>query len=320
MSVKIGESLASIPTALAGLALAIASLGWSWENVFSLQGKAQITGALIASLLLSLLLFKFLLNPNVLKEEIAHYMKGSMVPTFAMTTMVIANSVNYFNHQFAVLLWITAIIFHLLFLLLFVYYRLPNFKFEHLLPSWFIPPIGIVVATISLPIGVLSTELLNIAYISLVFGFVAYALLLPILLYRCFVYSKLRESEKPTIAIFATPASLILVGYLAIIETPHYMNVTLLSVLALSMTLFVYYAFKKLLRLPFSPAYSAFTFPLVMGATAMFKVSHFLLESGSRVWLVNGVQYIAYAELILATIMLLYVCFRYVGYFKLTKI
>lgn len=313
---KIEQLFTAMPTALAGLALAIASLGWSWENVAEFQGKAQILGALIASLLLCLLLLKFLLNPLLLKEDIAHYMKGSMVPTFAMTTMVIANSVNYFHHQLAVTLWGIAIVFHLFFLLLFIYYRAQHFIFEHLLPSWFIPPIGIAVATISLPSDTVNPLMMEVAYNSLLFGFVAYCLLLPLLWYRCFIYKSLKESELPTIAIFATPASLILVGYLAIIDVPHYLAVILLSMLALSMTLFVYYYFKKLLRLPFTPAYSAFTFPLVMGATAMFKVSLFLLQNDSYQWVVNMVRYIAYIELLLATAMVVYVCVRYVDFFK----
>ncbi|MCW1889915.1 hypothetical protein OK016_13235 [Vibrio chagasii] len=32
-------------------------------------------------------------------------------------------------------------------------------------------------------------------------------------------------------------------------------------------------AFFKLLRLPFSPGYAAFTFPIVIGATALFKIA-----------------------------------------------
>jgi tellurite resistance protein TehA-like permease len=313
---KIVAFFTKVPTALAGLALAIASLGWSWENAVTFHGAAQITGALIASLLLAILSLKFLLNPLVLKEDIAHYMKGSMVPTFAMTTMVIASSVNYFNHQAAVGLWIIAIIFHLFFFILFIYYRIQNVKFELLLPSWFIPPIGIAVATISLPQGNWGAELQVIAMISLQFGFVVYVLMLPILIYRCFIYKKLTPPEQPTLAIFATPASLLLVGYLAVIEEPHYLSVILLSLLALSMTLFVYFCFKQLLRLPFTPAYAAFTFPLVMGATAMFKLSQFLQQSGSREWLVNTVQYIAYVELFFATVMVGHVSLLYVSHFN----
>lgn len=44
---------------MAGLALGIASLGWSWENMIAAHGVAQWVGAAIASVLLIVLAFKF---------------------------------------------------------------------------------------------------------------------------------------------------------------------------------------------------------------------------------------------------------------------
>ena len=107
--------LANVPTALAGLALGIASLGWCWESVADFQGKAQMTGALLATVLLLALLVKFTVNPELLKKDLSHHMSGSVVPTFAMATMVVANNINHFNHQVALLLWLSAIILHLFF-------------------------------------------------------------------------------------------------------------------------------------------------------------------------------------------------------------
>ena len=40
------------------------------------------------------------------------------------------------------------------------------------------------------------------------------------------------------------------------------------------MTLAIYFCFWKLLRLQFSPGYAAFTFPMAIGATALYKVSN----------------------------------------------
>ena len=190
-----------------------------------------------------------------------------------------------------------------------------DFKFEHILPSWFIPPVGIVVAAVSFPGG----EFINIANALLLFGLVTYAILLPTILYRYFLHSKIVEHEKPTIAIFAAPASLSLAGYLTITEHPNYQMVVMLAAIALTMTAFIYYSFTQLLRLPFSPAYSAFTFPLVIGATAMFKTSQYLFSSGYSLQLVQLVEFIAYTELIVATAMVTYVSLRYVLHFNPMK-
>jgi tellurite resistance protein TehA-like permease len=39
------------------------------------------------------------------------------------------------------------------------------------------------------------------------------------------------------------------------------------------LTAIVYVAFTRLLVLPFSPGYAAYTFPMAIGATALFKAS-----------------------------------------------
>tara|TARA_R110001583_G_scaffold10698_9_gene49244 strand:+ start:36931 stop:37887 length:957 start_codon:yes stop_codon:yes gene_type:complete len=316
MQNKISIFFANVPTALAGLALGIASLGWSWESGSDFQGQAQMSGALVATILLLALLLKFVFNPALLKKDLAHHMSGSVVPTFAMATMVIANNINHFNHQLALNLWLTAILLHVSFLVIFIYYRVKDFKFEHVLPSWFIPPVGIVVGAVSFPGG----ELIHIANVLVLFGLTAYSILLPTMLYRYFLYHQIVENERPTIAVFAAPASLSLAGYLTVTEHPSYQVVVGLAIIAISMTLFIYYSFNKLLRLPFSPAYSAFTFPLVIGATAMFKTSQYLSVNGGSLQLVEFVERVAYVELIVATVMVGYVSLRYFLHFNPIKV
>ena len=66
------QKLAAAPTAMAGLALGIASLGWCWENELPCHGYAQWVSAGIASILLLLLAIKFLWHPTVLWDELAH--------------------------------------------------------------------------------------------------------------------------------------------------------------------------------------------------------------------------------------------------------
>lgn len=81
-----------LPSPLAGLALAIASLGWAWENV-SAEFPGLALGAAVAGILLSLLTVKFILHPELLNEELRHPVVGSVLPTFAMALMVISKAV-----------------------------------------------------------------------------------------------------------------------------------------------------------------------------------------------------------------------------------
>lgn len=308
---NINSHLCKIPSALSGLAVGIASLGLCWENAANLQGNGQMLGAIVASSLLLPLLLKFLFNPHLLKQDLQHPVAGSVIPTITMATMVIANNIALYYFQLGQVISLLAIILHLCFLGIFIFYRSRDFKIEHILPSWFVPPIGLAIALIIYPGGLAPA----LAELLLEFAFLSYALLLPLVLYRLLFSGKLSDVEKPTLVILSAPASLLLSGYFVTVTQPSYLIVAVLILLAFLMTLSIYFAFIKLLRLPFTPAYSAFTFPLVVGAIALFKTSQFLLKEGVDMQLVELTVQLANIELIIATLMVIYVSLRYLLHF-----
>jgi Voltage-dependent anion channel len=106
---------------------------------------------------------------------------------------------------------------------------------------------------------------------SLYFGMFTYALMLPVMFYRFIFAENVAVTAIPTLAILAAPASLFLTGYLSLVDDPQPLPVILLMGISVLMTAIVYVAFIRLLALPFSPGFSAYTFPLVIGATALFK-------------------------------------------------
>ncbi|MDK2617108.1 TDT family transporter, partial [Vibrio vulnificus] len=245
------------PTPMAGLALGIASLGWSWENLATLNGYGQWISAAIASGLLVILAIKFLFHRHLLQQDLAHPVVGSVVPTFAMGTMVVSNSLGHFFPVAGDVLWLVAVVLHIVFLVSFLYHRAQNFELHHMVPSWFVPPVGIIVADVSFS-G--NPALAPIAHGALVFGMVAYAVMLPLMIYRFMFTHEVPDAAKPTMAIMAAPASLSLAGYLTVTAQPSPVIIALLFGIAVLMTAIIYLAFVKLLRLPFSPGYAAFTF------------------------------------------------------------
>lgn len=303
------------PSALAGLALGIASLGLCLENITVLNGIAQPFTALLASCLLLPLFCKFLFNPELLKQDLQHPLSASLSPIIAMATMVVANNISLYYFQLGQWICAVALIWHLGLLILFIYYHSKNFNFSQILPSWFIPPIGLVLAVLMFPGGLDPLLEKWIIY----FGLFSYLLLLPVVLYRLRFFVTLSDNEKPIIVILATPASLLLLGYLSTTIPTGYTLIYLLGGISVLMTGIVYMAFIKLLRLPFTPTYSAFTFPLVVGAVALFKVTHFLAAHDfSRQW-VNLSETLAYLELTIATLMIIYVSSRYWLHFSSQK-
>lgn len=305
------------PTPMAGLALGIASLGWSWENMVPAQGVAQWTGAAIASILLIVLAFKFLWHGHLLRQDLAHPVVGSVVPTFAMATMVVSASLGHFYPMAGDALWLFAVGLHILFLVSFLYHRAQAFELHHMVPSWFVPPVGIIVADVSFS-G--NPELTTIAYACLVFGMLAYAVMLPMMIYRFIFTQEIPDAAKPTLAIMAAPASLSLAGYLTVVADPSPVIVALLFGIAVLMTAIIYLAFTRLLRLPFSPGYAAFTFPMVIGATALFKMAHWMENIGVAERYVAQVHWLASLELIVATIVVSYVAIRYLAFYQPHKV
>lgn len=307
---KIKQSVIKAPTAMAGLALGISSLTLLWNSITNLNGSVQIVGAIIASGLLFILLLKFIIFPQTLKNDLAHPTIGSVVPTFAMASMVISKCIaQHCSLLLGEALWILAVCLHLAFLTSFTYHRARNFKLHHMTPSWFVPPVGIIVAAVVVP----SAPLIPLAQVLLIFGMISYAIILPIMIYRFIFSEEIIESAKPTIAILAAPASLSLAGYLTVINHPSPIIIAILLGIALLMTAIIYLAFIRLLRLPFSPGYAAFTFPMVIGATALFKTAHLMKTLGIPKDYISQIHNLAFIEIIIATIIVSYVSMKYLS-------
>lgn len=307
--------LSFAPTPMAGLALGIASLGGSWSYVGLGSNHVQYGAAIIGAILLSLLVGKFLLNPSLLLEDLRHPVVGSVVPTFAMALMVITISLQDFMPNLAVALWFAAIAIHVLFLTAFVYHRSRTFVITDMVPSWFVPPVGIIVAAISYPTALYQPLAEGILW----FGIVCYIMLLPVMVYRLVYCEELPDSAKPTFAILAAPASVCLTGYLTVVQEPSKIVVALLLATALVKTGVIYRCAKRLIRLPFSPGYAAFTFPLVIGATALFKVQEQCIVWGASQFMVGTVGAMAIVELLVATLVVSYVAVRYVYHYGVTQ-
>ncbi|KJY85066.1 C4-dicarboxylate ABC transporter [Vibrio galatheae] len=301
------------PTPMAGLALGIASLGWCWENAATFNGYAQWAGAAIASVLLLVLSAKFVFHRQLLRDDLAHPVVGSVVPTFAMSTMVVSNSLGHFFPLAGDMLWLFAVGLHLVFLTCFIYHRAQQFELHHMLPSWFVPPVGIIVADVSFS-G--NPALLFVAHAALVFGMLAYALMLPMMIYRFMFSHEIPDAAKPTMAILAAPASLSLAGYLTVSEQPSPLIIGLLFGIAVLMTTIIYLAFFKLLRLPFSPGYAAFTFPMVIGATALYKLAAWMQSVDMADKYIAQVRFLAALELLVASLVVGYVAVRYFNHYK----
>lgn len=297
-----------LPTATAGLGLGLASLGWTLDNALSLGGTAQMTGSVLASLLFLPVISKFLLYPAILRQELAHPVASSILPTLPMGLMIVSVTLGLYFPVAGEVLWFLAVVAHFLLLADFIWRHLRSLKVSSVMPSWFIPPVGILTAVLTVP----DTFFTSLAYFIMIFGMVSFALLLPLIVYRLIFYPAIADAAKPTIAILAAPASLALASYINLISNPSFWLVLTLLALALVLTFFTYLILIRLLRLPFSPAFAAFTFPLVISASAIYRVTKlFAFHPGTRAY-AETLYYLGATELFIATIVVIYVSFLYI--------
>jgi exfoliative toxin A/B len=141
-------------------------------------------------------------------------------------------------------------------------------------------------------------------------GLLGYAGVLPVIVYRLVKGPALPDPALPTLAIFAAPPSLCLVGYLAVTEAKQLPVVYALLAVAAASLLFVLASLPRILRVRFAPTYAALTFPFVISAIAL-KQSALLLAT-------TGAAFVPKAAVIamdtFAAAMVAYVLVRFVGF------
>ena len=196
LAARLTARLSTVPTAAAGLALGLASLGWCADQLFQQQGKVQLAAALLALPLLLAVVLKFLSAPRLLQQELAHPVAGSLLPVICMATLVQSAALQQIAAAPATALWWLALIAHLSLLAGFIRHRLAHFALTDLVPAWFIPPIGFVVAVLSAPASAPLWLLQTLAGV----GLLVYLLMLPLMLYRLRRGSPLPAPQRPLLA------------------------------------------------------------------------------------------------------------------------
>lgn len=297
---KFINNLINLPVAVSGLALGTAGIG----NVLALEvhNELRYVCAAIALILLLMVAIKKLAHPSLLWQEIAHPVLGSFIPAFDMCLMVIADIIANFSLLAGQILWYAAIILHLVFAISFIYHRARDFDLNHMLPSWYVPPVGIVVACVTG--NHMNAPIITHAIFYL--GFTLYCIMLPAMMYRLIFGDRINDAQLPSFAVMGAPASLCLAGYLTAFQNPNPMIVGFLLALALMMTSLVYVSMIRInaFRIAFIPIYASYTFPLAIGSTALIKYANYIgvTSAAGQFWHTVG-----FCEMMVAVIVISWV-------------
>lgn len=295
--------LKKLPLPLAGTALGFAALG----NVLASYHPMLKTGAgLISAVLVVLLTLKIIALPKPCREAMANPVVAGTMATYPMAIMILSTYLP--KGTAAVSLWGLGLLLHATLILWFTnQFILKGFDMKKVFPTWFIVFVGIVSATVSAPYH----NQKPIGMAAFWFGLITYLLLLAVVTYRTVKLGQLPEPALPTLAIYAAPASLLLAGYMNSADNKSLPLVYFLLALSVLLFLAALVMLPRLLKLPFYPSYSAFTFPFVISALAEKLTNGFLIKSGHALPLLNG---LVLFQVILASALCLYVLGRFIQF------
>lgn len=296
--------LRKLPLPITGLMLGLASAG---NLVLSYGNFYRNVFGIISGIILVLLIAKILVIPQSVKEGFENPVVASVIPTFSMSLMLLSTYIKPYLSSAAYGLWLCGLVLHCILILLFTIKYILHFNLKKVFPSYFIVYVGIVCASVTAP----AFGLLQLGQYIFWFGFSAYLILLPVILYRTIIVKEIPEPAMPTLAIYTAPASLCLAGYLNSFESKNMLVIGFLSVLSLLMFVYVIVNMPKLLRLKFYPSYSAFTFPFVITAIAIKSTNAYLIKQG------GSIAFLGYFVNLLelwAVIMVTYVLFKYIAF------
>ncbi len=293
--------LKTLPLPISGLMLGLAALG---NLLGPYAGSLRYVLGSISALIFISLIVKVILFPKSLKEGFGNPVVGSIFPTFTMGGMLLSTYIRPYFPVATLGLWVLSLVLNAVMIVLFTKMYVLNFTIKKVFSSYFVMYVGIVVASVTAPLYGLET----LGQIIFWFGLSTYLLWLPIVCYRVFKVKEIPEPAKPIAIIFAAPASLLLAGYLNTFPEKSMGMVLFLGSLGLLMTVFALSQMPKLLRLPFYPSYSAFTFPFVISAIAFNGMTNYLGVQGIE----NGaLDFIRGFQIAWAVVMVLYVLVRF---------
>lgn len=292
-----------VPIPLAGVALGLASLG------ILLQPFSEIFHVVAGSLSLVALMAlaaKGVLFPSLIKEDLKSPVPAAVSATIFMTIMQLATYLAPFAYGAAFVVWDMAILGHACLIVLFTARFMRHFDLKQVFPTHFIAYVGIVVAALTSPTFGMEAVGTGIFW----FGFACYLVLLVMVSVR-YIKHEVPEPSKPLFCIYTAPMSLSLAGYLSVTQQPNMVMVIGMMVLAQLFLLVVLTQLPKLLRLKFYPSYAAMTFPFVISAAALLKAVTYFESRGFGGLLFQAAHVLIAIEIIVASIMVLYVAARY---------
>lgn len=295
------DIIRKVPIPTAGVALGLAALG---NLIGPLSEGARLLCGLSALFMVLLVAARAIAFPRSIQEDLRNPILASVSATLFMTMMQLAGYAAPFAFLPACLLWWAAVAMHLGLMVWFSWRFIRNLQLDQVFPTYFICYVGIIVASATSPCFGLEA----VGSVLFGLGFACYPVLLVMITYR-YLKHPVPEAARPLFCIYSAPASLSIVGYIAVTPDANLAFVGVLLALAQAFFLIVLVRLPKLMTREFFPSFAAMTFPFVITATALSCALDLFAQAG--IVLPAALEQLAAAETVFAVGMVAFVFARY---------
>lgn len=264
-----GPRLAHFSVSFFTTSMGLAGLSLAWSRAATVvdvpagAGRALSWVALVVyALVLVTYAAKLVRHPQAVREELAHPVRLTFVPTITIGLLLVATAGQHTFAPAAEVMWKVGAVGQLALTLyvLTAWMNRPSFALEHVTPAWFIPVVGMVVA----PVAGVEYVSREVSWFFFAVGIVFWLPLLAIVLSRLFVHDRpVPPRLLPTLAVLIAPPAVASVAYLRLVpEAAGSPFPRILYYAALFFPLLFVAQVDRLRRLPFFLSWWAYSFPL----------------------------------------------------------
>ncbi|HJF22660.1 MAG TPA: TDT family transporter [Mammaliicoccus lentus] len=300
------------PIAICGLALGVMALSNLFYNLnLTLFGLSFF---IISCAILLIVILKWIVYPTMFLKELKNINTFAILPALPMTLMILVSIV---KTQFLVgayilnVIWYVSILLHMSFIIIFIgFYAFRNYK-SWPNTSWFVMFVGIGV------IGETSSAFnTSIGNIAIILGSIFLILILGYVLFTK-AWQTYNQEQFPMVIIMSAPAALCLNSYILNHSSYSVAYVSAFLVLSQLLFLFTLIFLPKIMKEGFKVSFSALTFPWVTTAASLYNVNQNLNLNDTITNLVNVISII---EIIWATLIVVYVLYKYILFLILKNV
>lgn len=269
------SKLKGLPIGFVGTCLGLATL----SNVYNLLGYAWVRHLCmwLAGLAAILGVLKVILFFPKVKEEYKSGVLAAMYTTITMCAMLFGSYIAGYNLAVGKAIFWAGMLIHMCMILCYtIYHIFMNFKYDFLLPAYFVTYNGLLVSTVA-GINMLPPAL---AIVITYYGIGIYILILIFLIPRI-MRKPIPDNFVQTKTVLLAPCSLCFVSYLnfnnvaALKGLFNPIVALLLYVCVLLSLLYILCNTFKFFESGFTPLFGALTFPMAIGTLAGFRAGAF---------------------------------------------